>query len=57
MELGHRASFGVLGELGLVDSSDLKIGATAQHLGHYDLDREWVLHGVYYDAAPSRKSA
>ncbi|GMN46846.1 hypothetical protein TIFTF001_016030 [Ficus carica] len=31
-ELGNRASFGVLRELGLVDSGDIKNGAAAQHL-------------------------
>ncbi|GMN47086.1 hypothetical protein TIFTF001_016265 [Ficus carica] len=56
-ELRNRASSGVLGELGLVDSGDLENGAAAQHLGHSDLDREWVLLGVYYGAAPSRKPA
>ncbi|GMN51382.1 hypothetical protein TIFTF001_020531 [Ficus carica] len=56
-ELGNRTNSGVLGELGLVDSGDLENGAAAQHLGHSDLDREWVLLGVCYGTAPLRKSA
>ncbi|GMN40869.1 hypothetical protein TIFTF001_010085 [Ficus carica] len=54
-ELENHASSGVLGELGLVDSGDLENGAAAQHLGHSDLDREWVRLGVCYGAALSRK--
>ena len=39
----------------MVDSGDLENGIAAQHLGHSNLDREWVLLGVCYGAAPSRK--